>query len=193
MKKLLKKTDVTNANEVQDLIDTAITKFGRVDVLYNNAGVMPINPLENRALEEWKQVIDVNILGVLHRIAAVLPVMIKQKNGHIIATDSVADHVVVPNLVVYNGSKFAVRAIFEGLRREQHNNGIRSTIISPGSVATELYKSINDKESRQAEINFEKKIGLSADSVASSVEFAIDMPQEADINEVIIRPIKQDI
>lgn len=179
--------------EVQALIDTAVEKFGRVDVLYNNAGVMPVNALINRAYDEWQQILDVNVMGVLNGIAAVLPVMVKQKSGQIIATDSVAGHVAVPNLAVYNGSKFAVRAIFEGLRQEQHGNGIRTTIVSPGSVATELYNSINNPENKQVEINFEKEVGLKADDVARSVEFAIDMPDNADINEVMIRPIKQDI
>ena len=190
---LVQRVDVAKKEEVQALVDTAVEKFGRVDVLYNNAGVMPVNALINRAYDEWQQILDVNVMGVLNGIAAVLPVMVKQKSGQIIATDSVAGHVVVPNLAVYNGSKFAVRAIFEGLRQEHHNDGIRTTIVSPGSVATELYNSINNPENKQAEIDFEKKVGLKADDVARTVEFAIDMPDNADINEVIIRPIKQDI
>ncbi|WP_295730435.1 SDR family oxidoreductase [uncultured Limosilactobacillus sp.] len=190
---MIKKADVTSKEDMQALIDAAVEQFGRVDVLYNNAGVMAVNALANRAYDEWQQILDVNIMGVLNGIAAVLPVMIKQKSGQIIATDSVAGHVVVPNLAVYNGSKFAVRAIFEGLRQEQHKNGIRTMIVSPGSVATELYTSINNPENRQAEIDFEKEVGLHADDVARSVEFAIDMPDNADVNEVIIRPIKQDI
>lgn len=188
-----KQVDVTKKEEVQALIDTAVEKFGRVDVLYNNAGVMPVNALANKAYDEWQQILNVNVMGVLNGIAAVLPTMIKQKSGQIIATDSVAGHVVVPNLAVYNGSKFAVRAIFEGLRQEQHNNGIRTTIVSPGSVATELYNSINNPENKKAEIKFEKEVGLHADDIARTVEFAIDMPENADVNEVIVRPIKQDI
>lgn len=190
---IVQKADVTKKEEVQALIDTAVKKFGRIDVLYNNAGVMPVNALANKAYDEWKQILDVNVLGVLNGIAAVLPVMMKQKSGQIIATDSVAGHEVVPNLAVYNGSKFAVRAIFEGLRKEQHNNGIRTTIVSPGAVATELYNSINNPENKKAEIEVEKKIGLQADEIARIVEFAIDMPENADINEIIVRPIKQDI
>lgn len=190
---LVQRVDVTKKDEVQALVDAAVEKFGRIDVLYNNAGVMPVNALANRAYNEWRQILDVNIMGVLNGIAAVLPVMIKQQSGQIIATDSVAGHVVVPNLAVYNGSKFAVRAIFEGLRQEQHNNGIRTTIVSPGSVATELYNSINNPANKQAEIKFEKEVGLHADDIARTVEFAIDMPDNADVNKVIVRPIKQDI
>ena len=187
------KVDVTNFDEVRALIDTAKKEFGRVDVLYNNAGVMPVNALENRARDEWQRILDVNVMGVLNGIAAVLPTMIEQKSGHIIATDSVAGHVVVPNLAVYNGSKFAVRAIMEGLRQEQHNNNIRTTIVSPGSVATELYKSIGNADNQKAEIEVEKQIGLSAENIAKSVVFAINAPENMDLNEMIIRPIKQDI
>jgi len=190
---ITQKVDVTNFDEVQTLIDTAKKKFGRVDVLYNNAGVMPVNALENRARDEWQRILDVNVMGVLNGIAAVLPTMIEQKSGHVIATDSVASHVVVPNLAVYNGSKFAVRAIMEGLRQEQHNNNIRTTIVSPGSVATELYKSIGNADNQKAEIEVEKQIGLSAENIAKSVVFAINAPENMDLNEMIIRPIKQDI
>jgi len=190
---ITQKVDVTKFEEVQSLIDTAVKNFGRVDVLYNNAGIMPVNALENGARAEWQQILNVNVMGVLNGISAVLPTMIKQQSGQIMATDSVAGHVVVPNLAVYNGSKFAVRAIMEGLRQEQHNNNIRTTIVSPGSVSTELYKSINNQENREAEINVEKQIGLSAENIASSVVFAIDSPDNMDVNEVIIRPIKQDV
>lgn len=190
---IVQRVDVTKAEEVQALAKTAIKKFGKIDVLYNNAGVMPVNALITRAHEEWQRILNVNIMGVLNGIAAVLPTMVKQKEGHILATDSVAGHVVIPNLAVYNGSKFAVRAIMEGLRQEQHKNNIRTTIISPGSVATELYNSIGNEDNRKAEIEVEKQIGLSADNIASSVVFAIDSPANMDVNEVIIRPIKQDI
>ncbi|WCG34464.1 SDR family oxidoreductase [Companilactobacillus farciminis] len=190
---ITQKVDVTNFDEVQALIDTAKKEFGRVDVLYNNAGVMPVNALENRARDEWQRILDVNVMGVLNGIAAVLPTMIEQKSGHVIATDSVAGHVVVPNLAVYNGSKFAVRAIMEGLRQEQHNNNIRTTIVSPGSVATELYKSIGNADNQKAEIEVEKQIGLSAENIAKSVVFAINAPENMDLNEMIIRPIKQDV
>jgi len=126
---IAQKVDVTKFEEVQALVDTAVKNFGRVDVLYNNAGIMPVNALENVARTEWQQILNVNVMGVLNGISAVLPTMIKQQSGQIMATDSVAGHVVVPNLAVYNGSKFAVRAIMEGLRQEQHNNNIRTTSI----------------------------------------------------------------
>lgn len=187
------KLDVTNYSDMESLVETAMKQFGRIDVLYNNAGIMPVNPLVKGAREEWKQTLDVNVMGVLNGIAAVLPVMVKQQSGQIIATDSVAGHVVVPNFAVYNGSKFAVRAIMEGLRQEQHDNNIRTSIVSPGSVATELYNSINDPEKKQAEIETEKKIGLTAQNIASAVVYAIDAPENMDVNEVLIRPIKQGV
>ena len=154
------KADVTNFEEVQAVVDYAIDKYGRIDVMYNNAGVMPVNSLIKGQRQEWQRILDINIMGILNGIAAILPVMVKQKSGYIIATDSVAGHVVVPNLAVYNGSKFAVRAIMEGLRQEQRENGIKTSIVSPGAVHTELFNSINDPANRQAEIENEKSIGL---------------------------------
>lgn len=190
---LTKRVDVTDAVEVQALIDLAVEHFGRVDVLYNNAGVMPVNPLIRGVRDEWQRILDVNVMGVLNGIAAVLPIMVKQQSGQIMATDSVAGHVVVPNLAVYNGSKFAVRAIMEGLRQEQHQNHIRTTIISPGAVHTELYKSIPDSERRQAEIETETTIGINPTNIAEAVSYAINQPANVDVNEMVIRPIEQDV
>lgn len=152
---------------------------------------MSTNPLIKVQRQEWQKILDVNVMGVLNGIAAVLPVMVKQKYGHIIATDSVAGHVVVPNLAVYNGSKFAVRAIMEGLRQEQRNNGIKTSIISPGAVRTELFNSINDPKNRQIEV--EKTIGLDPEQIAKAVAYAIDTPHDTDVNEIIIRPIGQSV
>lgn len=190
---LTQRVDVTQADQVQALIDLAVERFGRVDVLYNNAGVMPVNPLIKGAHAEWQRIMDVNVMGVLNGIAAVLPVMVKQQAGQILATDSVAGHVVVPNLAVYNGSKFAVRAIMEGLRQEQHQNHIRTTIISPGAVNTELYKSIPDPKNRQAEIETENAIGIDPVNIAAAVSYAINQPTNVDVNEMVIRPIEQDV
>ena len=190
---LTQRVDVTQADQVQALIDLAVEHFGRVDVLYNNAGVMPVNALIKGARDEWQRILDVNVMGVLNGIAAVLPVMVQQQAGQILATDSVAGHVVVPNLAVYNGSKFAVRAIMEGLRQEQHQNHIRTTIISPGAVNTELYKSIPDPDNRQAEIETEKTIGIDPQKIAAAVSFAIDQSANVDVNELVIRPIEQDV
>lgn len=185
------RADVTNFEDVQSIIDYTLDKFGHIDVMYNNAGIMPVNPLIKGQRQEWQKILDVNVMGVLNGIAAVLPVMVKQKHGHIIATDSVAGHVVVPNLAVYNGSKFAVRAIMEGLRQEQRVNGIKTSIVSPGAVHTELFNSINNPKNREAEIETEKSIGLDPKQVAKAVAYTIDTPDDTDINEIIIRPIGQ--
>ncbi|MGI1818683.1 SDR family oxidoreductase [Lactobacillus johnsonii] len=185
------RADVTNFEDVQAIIDYTLDKFGHIDVMYNNAGIMPVNSLIKGQRQEWQKILDVNVMGVLNGIAAVLPVMVKQKHGHIIATDSVAGHVVVPNLAVYNGSKFAVRAIMEGLRQEQRVNGIKTSIVSPGAVHTELFNSINDPKNREAEIETEKSIGLDPKQIAKAVAYAIDTPDDTDVNEIIIRPMGQ--
>ncbi|WP_259690315.1 SDR family oxidoreductase [Lactiplantibacillus pentosus] len=185
--------DVTNYEDVQALVQTALNHFGRVDAFYNNAGIMPVNAMSVGARDEWQQILDVNVTGVLNGIAAVLPTMIKQQHGHILATDSVAGHIAVPDHVVYSGSKFAVRAIMEGLRQEQYQNNIRTTLISPGSVATELYQSIADKTHQQAEIDIEKQLGIGPVNIAQAVAFAINAPESVAVNEMVIRPTKQAI
>ena len=137
-------TDVTNRDQMASLVQLALDHFGRVDVLYNNAGVMPQGNLSERDYDQWQKMLDINIMGVLNGIGAVLPTMQAQQDGLIISTDSVAGHVVYPASAVYNGTKYAVRAIMEGLRQEEKDNGIRSTIVSPGAVKTELVNTIGN-------------------------------------------------
>ena len=185
--------DVTDRQSVQAVINLAIKTFGRIDVLYNNAGIMPTAPLASAHYDEWQQMLDINIMGVLNGIAAVLPIMIKQQSGHIIATDSVAGHVVYPDSAVYCGTKFAVRAIMEGLRQEQRQNNIKSTIISPGAVATELYKTINDPQTAKAVQEQQLAEGLTATDIAQAVAFAIDTPDRMVVSDMVIRPIHQDV
>ncbi|PLR66985.1 SDR family oxidoreductase [Bacillus sp. UMB0893] len=187
--------DVTNKDEVQAVVDLAVEKYGRVDVLYNNAGVMPLAPLSETRFDEWRKMLDINIIGVLNGIAAALPIMKKQQSGQIIATDSVAGHVVWPGSAVYSGTKFAVRAIMEGLRQEEGKNNIRSTIISPGAVATELYKTINDPEvSESVKVGQRTPgFGLTSEDVAEAVAYAISTPETVSVSEILIRPTKQDL
>lgn len=187
------KADVTNFNQMQQLVNFALEKYGRIDVMYNNAGIMPVNPLIKGQRDEWQKTLDVNVMGVLNGIAAVLPTMVKQKAGHILATGSVNSRVTVGNWTVYSASKYAVRSILEGLRQEERENGIKTTLICPGSVHTELYNSIGDPEARAAEIKTEEAIGLDPHTVAEAVSHAIDTPANADVNEVIIRPMGQAI
>lgn len=185
------KADVTNFEDVQAVVDFTIDKYGHIDAMYNNAGVMPVNALIKGQRQEWQKTLDVNVMGVLNGIAAVLPIMVKQQHGHILATGSVNSRVVVPKWTVYSASKYAVRAILEGLRKEERTNGIKTTLICPGSVHTELYNSINDSKARQAEIETEEKIGLNPNQIAEAVAYAIDTPSDTDVNEMIIRPMGQ--
>lgn len=190
-----KKADVTNRSEIQDVVDLAIEKFGRLDVIYNNAGIMPQGNLSNLEYDKWQQMLNVNIMGVLNGIGAALPIMKNQGSGLIIATDSVAGHVVYPGSAVYNSTKYAVRAIMEGLRQEERESGIRSTIISPGLVDTELATTVGSKEMEMALTNAAKEIGigLKAEDVANAVAYAIEQPEGVVISEVLIRPSKQQV
>lgn len=183
--------DVTDFDSVQAAIDEVLRAFGRIDVMHNNAGIMPINPLSALRRDEWADTLNVNVMGVLNGIAAVLPTMIEQKSGHILATDSVLGHVVVPNLAVYNGTKFAIRAIMEGLRQEQHGNSIRTSIVSPGVVRTEIHNSTSNTTARQEQIENEEAIGLDPEQVARAIVFAIDAPADVDVSEIILRPLAQ--
>ncbi|GEP24839.1 MAG: SDR family oxidoreductase [Lentilactobacillus diolivorans] len=190
---IYQKTDVTDRASVKSLVGYAATHYGRVDVLYNNAGLMPISELADLKVDEWDRMIDTNIKGVLYGIAAVLPIMIRQKHGHIITTDSVAGHVVHPGTAVYAGTKYAVQAIMDGLRQEQVANNIKTTMISPGAVNTELFSTISDEKTRAQIEKDEKENGLDAEDVARAVAYAIDQPDKVAINEILLRPRSQKI
>ncbi|MGA2365238.1 MAG: SDR family oxidoreductase [Steroidobacteraceae bacterium] len=185
-------TDVTRYLEVQRLADIAIQNYGRIDVLINNAGLMPQSPLERRKIDDWNQTIDVNIKGVLYGIAAVLPYMQKQKSGHIINVSSVAGHKVRTGGAVYAATKHAVRVISEGLRQEVKPYDIRTTVISPGAVDTELTDSITEPDVAQNIKTFYAQVAIPADSFARAVAFAISQPPEVDINEILYRPTRQE-
>ncbi|KQQ69879.1 oxidoreductase [Rhizobium sp. Leaf321] len=186
-------TDVTNRTDIATLIDASVKAFGRIDVLINNAGIMPLSALEALKVEEWDRMIDVNIKGVLYGIAAALPHMKAQKSGHIITTASVAGHLVFPASSVYSGTKFAVRAICEGLRQEVKDYNIRTTILSPGAVKTELLDQISDETVKTANSDYVNEIGISADSYARVAAFVISQPEEVDVNEIIFRPTAQQL
>jgi NADP-dependent 3-hydroxy acid dehydrogenase YdfG len=188
-----KAADVSNYEDVKKVVDLAVETYGHVDVLFNNAGVMPTAPLVEGRRDEWKEMLDINIMGVLNGISAVLPLMAEQKSGHIISTDSVAGHVVYPDSAVYCGTKFAVRAIMEGLRQEQRKNNIKSTIISPGAVQTELYKTISDSKIADEVHKAQIEWGLTSEDIAMAVVFAIDTPDRMSVSEMIVRPTTQSI
>jgi NADP-dependent 3-hydroxy acid dehydrogenase YdfG len=185
--------DVTQRNQVKKLVDAAVEQFGRVDVLLNNAGIMPLSLMESLHRDEWDKMIDVNIKGVLNGIAAVLPYMKEQKSGQIINTSSVAGHKVFSGSAVYSATKFAVRALTEGLRMEVKPYNIRTTIVCPGAVKTELLKHITDADVRQANEDYVGAVGISPDSFARVVAFAISQPEDVDINEIIFRPTSQEL
>lgn len=192
-KALAVETDVTDRASVQNLVDTAVQTYGRIDVLLNNAGVMPLSPLEKLRVDEWDLMIDVNIKGVLYGIAAALPHMKARKSGHIINVSSVAGHRVLENSAVYSATKFAVRALSEGLRAEVKPYNLRTTVISPGAVQSELLDSIHDEATAEQLRSFVPGIAISADSFARCVAFAINQPEEVDINEILFRPTKQPV
>ena len=184
--------DVTKRSEVEALVQGAIREHGRIDVIVNNAGIMPIAPMAALKVEEWDRMIDVNIRGLLFGVAAVLPIMQKQNQGHIITMSSVGGFKVwAPGGTVYSATKFAVRAITEGLRMEHKADNIRCTIISPGAVATELPESSSEEDTRENLREF-YKIAVPPDSVARAIAYAIAQPAEVDVNEIVIRPTKQD-
>ncbi|EHK72026.1 short-chain dehydrogenase/reductase sdr precursor [Pseudomonas psychrotolerans L19] len=187
----VKATDVTQAEQVQALVDLALERHGRVDVMLNNAGLMPHSPLDRRRLEDWDQMIDVNIKGVLYGIAAVLPTMQTQKSGHIINVASVAGHKVRAGSTVYSATKHAVRIISEGLRQEVKPYGLRTTILSPGAVATELPNTITEADVAE---NVRKlyELAIPADAFARAVIYALSQPDDVDINEILFRPTRQE-
>lgn len=185
--------DVTQLDQVKKLVDSAVEHFGRVDVILNNAGIMPLSPMERLNVDEWDKMIDVNIKGVLNGIAAVLPYMKEQKSGQIINTSSVAGHKIFNGSAVYSATKFAVRALTEGLRMEVKPYNIRTTIVCPGAVKTELLEHITEADIQQANQDYVGSVGISPDSFARVVAFAISQPEDVDINEVIFRPTSQEL
>ncbi len=184
------RTDVTQYEQVVHLVDHAVRRHGRIDAIVNNAGLMPHSPLDRGKVADWDHMIDVNLKGVLYGIAAALPHMKAQGQGHIINVSSVAGHLVRPGTAVYSATKHAVRVISEGLRQEVKPYNIRVTVISPGAVATELPDSITEADIAE---NVRKlyEAALPADSFARMVVFAMSQPEEVDVNEILFRPTRQ--
>jgi NADP-dependent 3-hydroxy acid dehydrogenase YdfG len=185
-------TDVTQFEQVRQLVDTAVQTYGRIDVIINNAGLMPQSPLDRCKIEDWNRTIDVNIKGVLYGIGAVLRYMQKQRSGHIINVSSVAGHKVRAGGAVYAATKHAVRVISEGLREEVKPYDIRTTVISPGAVDTELPDSVTEPDVAANTKKFYAQVAIPADSFARAVAFAISQPAEVDINEILYRPTRQE-
>lgn len=185
------RADITQVGEVAEVANQTLSAFGRIDALFNNAGIMPLSMIDKLHVGEWEQMVDVNIKGVLYGIAAVLPHMLERGQGHIINVSSVAGHVIFPGASVYCGTKFAVRAITEGLRTDLRGKAdIRVSLISPGAVSTELSHTITDPDI----IAMFKTSGvtpLNPDSIANTVKYVLEQPADVDVNEIIVRPVSQ--
>lgn len=185
---LYQAVDVSQREQVEHLIHAAREQFGRVDVLINNAGIMPLAALELGKVEEWERMIDVNIKGVLYGIAAALPLMREQKQGHIINISSIGAYAVSPTAAVYCATKYAVRAITDGLRQEMTAGDIRVTNIAPGVTESELADIISDDETREMWQDIRRRAYLPAEAIAQAMLYAIDQPQGVDVNEIVVRP-----
>ncbi|WP_175671637.1 SDR family oxidoreductase [Burkholderia ambifaria] len=177
--------DVTSSEDVAAFARFALDTFGRIDVLVNNAGVMPLSPLNALKITEWNRMIDVNIRGVLHGIAAVLPAMEQQGQGQIINISSIGGLSVTPTAAVYCATKFAVRAISDGLRQE--TDKVRVTVICPGVVESELADSISDDTARSAMQEF-RRIAITPDAIAHAIAYAVEQPADVDVSEIVVRP-----
>ena len=182
--------DVTRREDVQRLVDLARERFGRLDVLVSNAGVMPIGPLDELDVDAWERMVDVNIKGVLFGIAAALPVFREQGGGHFVTTASTAAYKVVPNQAVYAGTKAAVRMICEGLRQEADGT-VRVTTISPGFVHTDSPGHVSSPAVREQIREARDRMAIPPDAIARAIAFAIEQPADVDVNEIIVRPTAQ--
>jgi NADP-dependent 3-hydroxy acid dehydrogenase YdfG len=177
--------DVTRLSDAQAFANAALAEFGKIDVIINNAGVMPLSPLSALKVDEWDRMLDVNVRGVLHGIAAVLPTFQAQGHGQVINISSIGGLAVSPTAAVYCATKFAVRAISDGLRQE--SDKIRVTVVCPGVVASELADSISDLAARDAMKSF-RKVALDAEAIARALAYAIEQPDDVDVSEIVVRP-----
>lgn len=188
-----KTVDVRNADEVAALVQLAKDKFGGLDVIFNNAGIMPSSPISALHTKEWNDMIDINIKGVLNGVAAVMPDFVSQKHGHIITTSSVAGIKSFTGAGVYGATKFAVRNLMEVIRMEsaQEGTNIRTTTLYPAAINTELLHTITDADTKKNMDAFYQQVGISPDAIARVVNFAVDQPEDVNVNEFTIYPTKQ--
>jgi NADP-dependent 3-hydroxy acid dehydrogenase YdfG len=190
---LIVSCDVTKRKDCSELIDTTIKKWGRIDILINNAGIMPLSFVKSLKVDEWEQMVDVNIKGVLFCTAAAIPHMVSQNSGHIVNLSSIAGRLVFAAGSVYCATKYAVRAFSEGLRQElstRHN--IRVTTIEPGIVATELTNTITEK-ALESFVKYAQTIeALKSEDIANAIMFAVESPPHVNVNEIMVRPTQQE-
>ena len=178
--------DVTDRQSFADFASGAVERFGRVDALVNNAGVMPLSPLSALLVDQWDWMIDVNIRGVLHGIAEMLPRFQAQGGGHFVNVASIGAHRVVPTAAVYCATKYAVWAITDGIRQEHDN--IRATVVSPGPTESELADTITDPVAQEGVAAFRAAGMVGADAIARAIRFAVEQPTDVDVNEIVVRP-----
>ncbi len=187
------KLDVTKKSDCDSFVNSVIEKWGGVDILVNNAGLMPLSFIKNLKVDEWDQMIDVNIKGVLYCVAAVIPHMLEKKSGHIVNISSVAGRIIFPSGSVYCATKHAVTALSEGLRQEfSTRKNIRVTCIEPGVVSTELTNTITDESLKDFVETAKKMQSLSAQDIANAIIYAVEAPSHVNVNEVLIRPTTQE-
>jgi NADP-dependent 3-hydroxy acid dehydrogenase YdfG len=184
------RTDVKRRDDLSNLVELACARYGKLDVLVSNAGVMPVSPLDDLRVGDWEEMIDVNIKGVLYGIAAALPVFRGQGFGHFVNVASTSGHRIVPNQSVYCGTKFAVRAISEGLRQEAGDK-LRVTIISPGLVRTNFAEGMTNPEVRAQLAALRDRLAMPPEAIARAIAFALEQPADVDVNEIVIRPTAQ--
>jgi NADP-dependent 3-hydroxy acid dehydrogenase YdfG len=182
--------DVKRRDDLSDLVKLACERYGQLDVLVNNAGIGPLSLLDDLRVEEWEEMIDVNIKGVLYGIAAALPVFRKQGFGHFVNIASTAGLITRPTMSVYSGTKFAVRAISDGLRQEAGDR-LRVTIISPGFIRTDFVDTVTNPEIRARLEESRDKFAIPPDAIARAIAFAIEQPADVDVGEIIVRPTAQ--
>ncbi|MDN3955929.1 SDR family oxidoreductase [Sporolactobacillus laevolacticus] len=186
-------TDVTNAEDNQSLVDLAKSEFGKIDVIFLNAGIMPSSPVSALKIDDWEKTVDINLKGVLYGVAAIMPEFTKQKSGQIITTSSVAGIKSFPNAGIYGATKFAVRNLMEVIRMEsaQEGTNIRTATLYPAAINTELLNSITDEAALKFLNPLYEKFGITPDAIARVVAFAIDQPEDVNVNEFTIYPTKQ--
>ncbi len=184
------KSDVTDPHSLKELVALTKKTFGKVDVLFANAGIMPASNLSQLKVDDWMKMVDINVKGVLNSIAAVLPEFIEQKEGHIIATSSSAGISPVPGNAVYTGTKFFLRGLFEAFRSESalENNHIRSTVLYPGAVQTELLNTVAPSKRKEQVEEFYQNVGIGPDAIAEAVLYALTQPSNVDVSEIMVRP-----
>ncbi|AQZ60457.1 Oxidoreductase [[Actinomadura] parvosata subsp. kistnae] len=184
-------TDVTRREDLERLVDLATSEYGRLDVLVGNAGIARTGPVADLDVAGWTQMIDVNLVGVLHGIAAALPVFRRQGHGHLVTTVSTSGLKIVPTQAVYAATKNAVRTLLEGLRQESTDGVLRTTAVSPGYVRTELADWIDNAEVREQVRQDMERLAIAPEAVARAIAFAIEQPEDVEIGEIVIRPTVQ--